>query len=137
MPKPKTYAMLMQVTEENGNIPVCSPLSGKHSHVNVVDVVVPADPRCGGDPRRLQKPRGPCRPMMGLRPHRNIVGEYMRDMASTMKEYRKCSTSWDYTHTMYLTFPPGSEPGEQRKEDEFGSRFQQHDDVRMVDKSPT
>ena len=58
-------------------------------------------------------------------------------MASTMKEYHKCSTSRDYTHTVYPTFPPGSEPGEQRKEDGFGSRFQQHDGVRMVEKSPT
>src|SRR3954467_2287722 len=32
---------------------------------------------------------------------------------------------------------PGSEPVEQRKEDGFGSRFQQHDGVRMVEKSPT
>ena len=34
-------------------------------------------------------------------------------------------------------FPPGSEPGEQRKEDGFGSRFQQHDGVCMVEKPPT
>ena len=33
--------------------------------------------------------------------------------------------------------PPGSEPGEQQKEDGFGSRFQQHDGVCMVEKSPT
>src|ERR1044072_6159905 len=33
--------------------------------------------------------------------------------------------------------PPGSEPVEQRKEDGFGSRFQQHDGVRIVEKSPT
>src|SRR3954464_5909564 len=54
-----------------------------------------------------------------------------------MKEHHKCSASQDYTHTMYLTFPPGSEPVEQRKEDGFGSRFQQHDGVRIVEKSPT
>ena len=33
--------------------------------------------------------------------------------------------------------PPGSELGEHRNEDGFGSRFQQHDGVRMVEKSPT
>ena len=36
-------------------------------------------------------------------------------MASTMKEYRTCSTSWDYTHTVYATFHPGSKPDEQQK----------------------
>src|SRR3954469_17294982 len=51
-----------------------------------------------------------------------------------MKEHHKCSASRDYTHTVYPTFPPGSEPEEQRKEDGFGSRFQQHDGVRMVEK---
>ena len=50
-PKPKTYAMLMQVTEGIGHIPVCSPLSGKRSRVNVVDVVVHGNPRCREDPR--------------------------------------------------------------------------------------
>ena len=38
---------------------------------------------------------------------------------------------------VYPTFPPSSEPGEQQKEYGFGSRFQQHDGVRMVEKSPT
>ena len=75
--------------------------------------------------------------MTGLRPRRNVVGEDIRDMDSTIKEYRTCSTSWDYTHTVYATFPPGSEPGEQWKEDGFRSRFQQHDGVRMVEKPPT
>src|ERR1041385_6330258 len=51
-----------------------------------------------------------------------------------MKEHHKCSASRDYTHTVYPTFPPGSEPEEQRKEDGFGSRFQQHDGVCMVEK---
>src|SRR3954467_13875881 len=60
-----------------------------------------------------------------------------RDTASTMKEHHKCSTSRDYTHTVYPTFPPGSELEEQRKEDGFGSRFQQHNDVHMVQKSST
>ena len=36
--------MLMQVTDGIGHIPVCSPLSGKRSRVNVVGVVVPAIP---------------------------------------------------------------------------------------------
>ena len=36
--------MAMQVKDEIGHIPVCSPLSGKRSRVNVVDVVVPAIP---------------------------------------------------------------------------------------------
>ena len=43
--------------------------------------------------------------MTGLRPHRNVVCEDVRDMSSAMKEYRTCSTSWDYTHTVYPTFP--------------------------------
>src|ERR1044071_9761072 len=51
-----------------------------------------------------------------------------------MKEHHKCSASWDYTHTVYPAFPPGFEPEEQRKEDGFGSRFQQHDGVSMVEK---
>src|SRR4051812_13121054 len=54
-----------------------------------------------------------------------------------MKEHHKCSATRDYTHTVYPTFPPGSEPEEQRKEDGFGSRFQQHDGVRMMEKFPT
>src|SRR3954469_6642135 len=54
-----------------------------------------------------------------------------------MKEHHKCSASRDYTHTVYPDVPPGSEPEEQRKEDGFGSRFQQHDGVRMLEKSPT
>ena len=137
MPKPKTYAMLMQVTKGIGNIPVCSPLSGKRSRVNVVDVVILIDPRCDGDPRMTPEATRSLKTDTGLRPRRNVVGEYVRDMASTMKEYRTCSTLWDYTHTMYPTSPPGSEPGERQKEDGFGSRFQQHDDVRMMNKSPT
>src|SRR4051794_25263470 len=52
-----------------------------------------------------------------------------------MKEHHKCSSSRDYTRTVYPPFPPGSEPGEQRKEDGFGS--QQHDSVRIVEKPPT
>src|SRR3954464_2562556 len=35
----------------------------------------------------------------------------------------------DYTHIVQPTFPPGSEPGEQRKEDGFGSRLRQSDIV--------
>src|ERR1041384_7858922 len=54
-----------------------------------------------------------------------------------MKEHHKCSASRYYTHTVYPTFPPGSKPEEQQKEDGFGSRFQQQDDVRMLEKSPT
>src|ERR1041385_4276226 len=51
-----------------------------------------------------------------------------------MKEHHKCSASRNYTHTVYPTFPPGSEPEERRKEDGFRSRFQQHVGVRMVEK---
>src|SRR4051812_47916912 len=57
------------------HIPVCSPLSGKHSRMNVVDVVVLAIPDVAQIHDDSRRPPGPCRPTTGLRPRRNVVGE--------------------------------------------------------------
>src|SRR3954467_15376322 len=98
--------MAMQVTEGIGHIPVFSPLSGKRSRVNVVDVVVPAIPDATHIHDDSRRPPGPRTPMTGLRPRRNVVDEDFairpRRLSSTTSVVPR-----GIIHIQYTLRPPG------------------------------